>query len=91
MSGYQYLWNTGATTETINIATPGTYSVRVSSSSECYITRTIVVNTVPTPGIIDVVTDGWDVEIIPNTEADFLYSIDGINFQAESRFENVYK
>ncbi|APU69944.1 T9SS type B sorting domain-containing protein [Christiangramia flava] len=89
VSGYQYLWNTGATTETINIATPGTYSVRVSSSSECYITRTIVVNTVPTPGIIDVVTDGWDVEIIPITEADFLYSIDGINFQAESRFENV--
>lgn len=32
-SGYGYLWNTGATTQSINITTGGTYSVRFTSGS----------------------------------------------------------
>lgn len=38
-----YLWNTGATTQTINVKTPGTYSVTVSNTQGCSATDDIVI------------------------------------------------
>lgn len=38
-----YLWNTGATTQTINVKTPGTYSVTVSNTLGCSATDDIVI------------------------------------------------
>ena len=42
------MWNTGATTPTINVNTAGTYSIRVSDNS-CTAYDTIVVGNAPTP------------------------------------------
>jgi gliding motility-associated-like protein len=39
-----YLWNTGATTQTINVNTTGAYWVKVTNSGGCYSTDTIQVN-----------------------------------------------
>ncbi len=41
--GSIYLWNTGATTASINVTTPGTYSVTISNSNGCSIVKQIVV------------------------------------------------
>ncbi len=43
--GSIYLWNTGATTASINVTTPGTYSVTISNSNGCSIVKEIVVTT----------------------------------------------
>jgi hypothetical protein len=43
--GSSYLWNTGATTASINVTTPGTYSVTISNSNGCSIVKEIVVTT----------------------------------------------
>ncbi|MFZ4414489.1 MAG: LamG-like jellyroll fold domain-containing protein, partial [Bacteroidales bacterium] len=50
-TGCTYLWNTGATTQTINVTSSGTYSVKVTNSSGCVGKDTIVVNTVPKPNV----------------------------------------
>jgi hypothetical protein len=42
--GIEYFWNTGQTTQSININTPGTYSVFVTNSVGCTKTDTITVN-----------------------------------------------
>jgi hypothetical protein len=43
--GSIYLWNTGATSASINVTTPGTYSVTISNSNGCSIVKQIVVTT----------------------------------------------
>lgn len=47
-SGLSYLWNTGATTPTINVSTTGTYSVSVANSN-CTGYDTIIVGNAPVP------------------------------------------
>ena len=48
-----YLWNTGATTSTINVLPPGgTYSVSVTNSYPCSRTQSTQVNFAPVPGPI---------------------------------------
>lgn len=41
---YRYQWNTGATTPSITITQPGTYSLTVASRFDCITTESIVVN-----------------------------------------------
>lgn len=41
--GSTYLWNTGATTASLNVTTPGTYSVTISNSNGCSIVKELVV------------------------------------------------
>jgi hypothetical protein len=43
--GSSYLWNTGATSASINVTTPGTYSVTISNSNGCSVVKQIVVTT----------------------------------------------
>ncbi|MCX7954248.1 MAG: T9SS type A sorting domain-containing protein [Bacteroidales bacterium] len=43
--GVSYLWNTGQTTQSIQVTTPGIYSVTVVSSNNCYlVSNPIIVN-----------------------------------------------
>jgi uncharacterized repeat protein (TIGR01451 family)/gliding motility-associated-like protein len=42
-SGSSYLWSTGATTQTINVTTTGSYAVKVTNGSGCIATDTITV------------------------------------------------
>jgi hypothetical protein len=43
-SGIEYFWNTGQTTQNINVSSPGTYSVFVTNSQGCTKADTIVVD-----------------------------------------------
>ncbi|HRP90971.1 MAG TPA: GEVED domain-containing protein [Edaphocola sp.] len=48
-TGATYLWNTGATTSSINVNTTGTYSVTKTNASGCVKIDTIVVTVAPNP------------------------------------------
>ncbi len=53
-SGYSsYLWSTGATTQTVNVSTAGTFTVTVTNANGCSgsISATTSVNSNPTPSI----------------------------------------
>lgn len=50
-TGSSYLWNTGAVTQTITTAIPGTYSVSVTSDEGCIATDEVVLNALPAPEI----------------------------------------
>jgi len=47
-SGVTYLWNTNATTPTITVNTPGTYSIGVNNGT-CIARDTIIINAAPVP------------------------------------------
>ncbi len=49
--GATYLWNTGATTQTINVTTTGTYSVTISDASGCTASDAINVTVNPAPSV----------------------------------------
>lgn len=53
--GYNYLWNTGATTATISNLAPGTYSVTVNDTNPCRIFGSVTI-TEPSPLTINVST-----------------------------------
>ena len=46
-NGLKYLWNTGATTQSISNCTPGTYNVIVTDCSGCVVKDTVVVTACP--------------------------------------------
>ncbi|MCH4823055.1 T9SS type B sorting domain-containing protein [Gramella lutea] len=87
--GYDYRWSTGESTETISINSPGNYSVEVISTEGCFTTKEINVIPVENASILDIISRGDDVEIISENQGDFLYSLDGENFQSSSIFRSV--
>ncbi len=52
--GTEYLWNTGATTNTITVSVAGTYTVTVTNANSCTATanRILVVNALPVVNIV---------------------------------------
>ncbi len=60
--GVSYLWNTMATSSTINVAVAGTFSVKVTDSKGCFATSSIITTNInPLP--IPVVTPNGSLEI----------------------------
>lgn len=60
-AGIEYFWNTGATTQTINVSSPGSYSVFVTNAVGCSKADTILVNMqgqLPTINGINISNDG---------------------------------
>ncbi len=47
--GSTYLWSTGATTQTIQVSTGGTYTVKVTNAAGCDMTDAIVITNNPKP------------------------------------------
>lgn len=47
--GATYLWNTGATTQTITVTTAGNYSVAVTNPGDCSASDNITITTAPSP------------------------------------------
>ncbi len=48
-TGSQFLWSTGATTQTITVTQPGTYSVAVTNTDGCVSRDTMVITSKPLP------------------------------------------
>ncbi|MDO5969363.1 T9SS type B sorting domain-containing protein [Flavivirga aquimarina] len=83
-----YLWNTGEVSESINVTSPGTYTVEVANGA-CSITKTITLSQIDNPIIEMVETDGNDIVITTSNTGDFMYSLDGNIFQSSHTFFNI--
>ena len=84
-----YLWNTGATTESITINSGGEYSVSVTNSDGCTSTKTIDVVQIDAPIIDNIVSEGSSIVINMMNSGDFEYSLDGNVYQSTPIFQNV--
>lgn len=92
-----YLWSTGETTQSINVNTPGNYSVTVENiygSFACATSQTIqviasdiaIINDVE---IIDFTNDDNSLTIIYDGIGEYEFSINGIDYQDSPVFENL--
>lgn len=93
-SGYtSYLWNTGETTQSIAVSSAGTYTVTIENSNGCTTTKTFTVVTSEIATIEAIVINGLDennsVEIIVSGNGNYLYSLDGVNYQESNVFYNL--
>lgn len=89
-----YLWSTGATNSSIQITTPGTYTVTVTDSNTCAATKKFIVTGSEAPSITGVNTDDFlgnqnSISIIATGNGIYEYSIDGIHFQNSPSFSGV--
>ncbi|GAA5100586.1 hypothetical protein GCM10023210_39270 [Chryseobacterium ginsengisoli] len=85
---YTYIWNTGATSQTINVDTPGTYSVTISNTV-CSKTFTATVGYIVTPQIKEIIYNDNLLTIVVQNQGNvpLEYSIDGgVAWQAYNIF-----
>jgi len=94
-SNYSYDWSTGENTATIEINTPGNYTVSVTNSNGCSKNRSITVlpSNIATITAIEVVdaSPNNSISILVSGEGDYEYSLDNINgpYQDSNTFTNV--
>ncbi|WP_299123974.1 T9SS type B sorting domain-containing protein [uncultured Winogradskyella sp.] len=94
-NNYFYLWSTGENTSTIEVNSPGTYTVRVSNTDGCFKDRTITVlpSNIATVSDIEVVdaSENNSISVLVTGEGDYEYALDDINgiYQDSNTFENV--
>ncbi|HEX8268737.1 MAG TPA: T9SS type B sorting domain-containing protein [Flavobacterium sp.] len=90
VSNATYLWSpSGATSRTISVDSPGTYTVAVTSPApqSCTSVKTITVVEKVAPHISEVIVNDNIVTIVTTNSGEFTYSIDGANFQQSNIFE----
>ena len=92
--GYRsYTWNTGETTQSIQVSVPATYSVVIENTDGCTKTKTFTVvgseAATITNIIINDLSDNSRIEIIETGIGDYEYSLDGVNYQASPVFTNL--
>ncbi|MGQ2982643.1 T9SS type B sorting domain-containing protein [Flavobacterium sp.] len=89
-----YEWSTGETSNSIEVETPGVYSVSVAKvygNVECATTTDIIVNASQLPEIIAIDTDDWSdnhnsITIQAGGTGNYEYSLDGENYQDSPYF-----
>lgn len=94
---YQWYFNgtpiTGETNYTYSVNTAGTYTVQVTNSLGCSLTRTITViaSNAATINDIEIVdlTDANSVLVVATGLGDYVYAFDDSAFQESNLFENV--
>lgn len=89
LPGMIYDWSSGETSQSIVVNSPGTYSVEITNAKGCTSVKNFTVEEVPNAQISEVISSEASVRIVPQFEGDFLYSVDGINFQTSAYFEYV--
>ncbi|UZT98639.1 T9SS type B sorting domain-containing protein [Chryseobacterium fluminis] len=89
-SGFtSYLWSTGATTQTIIVSTPGTYSVRVTNNFGCDATDHIQVNYSVLGEITAVNINNSSAVISMSVSGNYEYSLDHLVWQDSNVFSNL--
>lgn len=87
---YTYLWNTGATTQTISVNTAGPYTVTIDNGA-CTKTFSANASYTPIPIVKEIVYENNSLNIIidgPNTNLE--YSINGgLSWQSSNVFVNI--
>lgn len=94
-SGYSgYLWDTGSTSNTIIVTTPGEYSVKVTDSNGCekikkYTVKSSEIATITGVVINDFSENENSVLIEYSGVGNYEFSLDGFYFQDDPLFNNV--
>src|SRR5690606_23371979 len=89
LPGQQYAWSTGAATQSISVSGAGTYEVEITNSQGCSSKKIFEVSGVTTPVIREISSEGPEVTISLENNGDFLYSLDGSNYQTSNIFPSV--
>ena len=95
-----YLWSTGETTRSITVSTAGIYTLAVTkqyaNGVTCAANYSIEVKDSKAAVLSNVIISDWTfsentitIELQGGNPNDFIYSIDGINYQATTVFSNV--
>lgn len=86
-----YNWSTGETTQTITASSEDTFTVLVTAPSGCSKTKTIAVNQVIDPKIINIEVYEEDLMIVVVIDGDspVEYSIDGVDYQLSNVFNDL--
>ncbi|MUU77776.1 T9SS type B sorting domain-containing protein [Winogradskyella endarachnes] len=97
--GYDYYtWSSGETTRTITVEEPGEYTVTVSNvygDLICSEDKTVTVSISDIAVITNIDTEDWSqsnntISVFVEGNGDYEYSIDGVNFQADNVFTDLY-
>ncbi len=84
-----YLWNTGETSQSIDLNSAGNYTVEIIGSVCSFETRVFNVTFLETPIIDSIISDGKNITINTENNGDFLYSLNGNIFQTNNTFFNI--
>ncbi|MCC2589767.1 choice-of-anchor L domain-containing protein [Chryseobacterium sp. MFBS3-17] len=89
---YTYVWNTGETTQTITVNTPGTYSVTINNGV-CSQVFTANASYTEVPLVTDVLYENNTLTItVQNPGTNLEYSIDGgVTWQSSNIFANILR
>ncbi|MEY8849631.1 T9SS type B sorting domain-containing protein [Psychroserpens sp. XS_ASV72] len=83
-----FQWDSGETSEFITVSSPGTYVVISTDGCET-IQKTITVEQWDIPIIQNIQSDGNDIVISLVNSGNYIYSLDGINYQSSPIFFDI--
>jgi len=93
---FTYSWNTGETTESIEVSVSGTYTVTVFNDDVCSKTRDVEVNISELATVEQIIVsnalagDNGSVEIVVSGNSQYEYSVEeGFAYQDEPFFDNL--
>lgn len=84
-----YLWSTGETGNSIAVDDAGVYSLDLTTSDNCVVSKEFIIETIPSPIIADISKIDDSLVIETTSEGDFSYSIDGNTYQSQPVFNNL--
>lgn len=84
-----YLWNTGATTQTISVSSPGNYSVTVTNMFGCSNTDSIELSYSVLAEIVSVNVNNGSATVILSSTGNYEYSLDNSSWQDSNVFSNL--
>jgi gliding motility-associated-like protein len=88
-TGLDYLWASGEESFEVMVDAPGLYSVVITDSNNCSITKSIEVVQINNPIIQEVIPNHRSVTVLTENTGFFEYSLDGVTYQENPTFENL--
>lgn len=89
-SGFKsYLWNTGATTQTITVSAPGTYSVKVTNNFGCENSSSTQVTYSLLAHIVSINITNNTATVTLSESGNYEYSLDNSTWQNSNVFTNL--
>jgi len=89
-----YLWSNGATTNAIAVSTAGTFSVTITNTNGCSITKTFTVDASEIAILDNIIVNDFSdetnsIQINVSGLGVYEYSLDGYHYQDENVFSNL--
>lgn len=89
VSGYNYQWNTGETSNSIIADKEQTYTVTVKTPAGCVNTASTIVKKAKLAEIQNIVITNNSAMIVMSVAGEYLYSLNQIDWKTSNKFENL--